>query len=336
MRGQSGADVNLQKMAEVSEHEGNLSEAGKPGRRGDSRWVAYAALTAVSLLWGTTYLGIRMSLESFPPLTLVAVRYTAAGLLLLTGARLAGARIPRGRELWETALFGVISIGLGNGCLSISELWVPSGMASLFITTSPFWMVGIDWALPRGKRPGSATVRGLLVGLGGVIFLVGPSALAEGWRGNTVSGFLLLQLGTAGWLFGALLQRRQKSQAHPIVSGAVQLLATGIFMMIPSALFEHFPAHITRRSGLAVAYLVVFGSLMGYSSFIYAMAKLPVAIVSIYTYINPIVAVFLGWLFYREPFGVRELIAMCVIFLGVAIVKKASQQPPLTEAAEGG
>jgi drug/metabolite transporter (DMT)-like permease len=331
----ASADANLQKMAEQSEVGEELPKDGA-ATSADSHWLAYGALAAVSFFWGTTYLGIRMSLESFPPFWLIAVRYTISGALMLTGARIAGARIPRGRELAETALFGIISIGIGNGALSVAELWIPSGLASLFITTSPFWMVGIDWALPGGKRPGGLTVRGLLVGLCGVIFLVGPSAVAEGWRGNTMSGFLLLQLGSAGWLLGALLQRRQKSQAHPIVSGAVQQLATGLFMVIPALLFEHFPAHVERRPVIAVAYLIVFGSLVGYSSFVYAMAKLPVAIVSIYTYINPIVAVFLGWVFYREHFGIREMAAMCVIFLGVAIVKWASNQKPVSEPCEGG
>jgi drug/metabolite transporter (DMT)-like permease len=329
------ADATLQKMAEQRELGEKLPQRGA-ATQADALWLAYAALASVSFFWGTTYLGIRMSLESFPPFWLIAIRYTISGALMLGGAMLAGARIPRGRELAETALFGVISIGIGNGALSVSELWVPSGMASLFITTSPFWMVGIDWALPGGKRPGGLTLRGLLVGLCGVIFLVGPSAIAEGWRGNTVSGFLLLQLGSAGWLLGALLQRRQVSQAHPIVSGAVQQLATGLFMTVPALVFERFPAHVERRPLIAVAYLVVFGSLVGYSSFIYTMAKLPVAIVSIYTYINPIVAVFLGWLFYREPFGIREMAAMCVIFVGVAIVKWASNQKPIPEPAEGG
>jgi drug/metabolite transporter (DMT)-like permease len=301
---------------------------------GDAKRTAYVALAAVSFFWGTTYLGIRMALESFPPLYLIAIRYTLSGGLLLIGARLAGARMPNRREFAETSLYGIISIGMGNGALAFAEEWIPSGLASLFICTSPFWMVGIDWILPGGKKPVGGTLRGLLVGLAGVAFLVAPTAIQEGLHGGTLAGFLLLQLGTAGWLTGALLQRRQESQVHPIVSGAVQQAATGLFMFLPASLVERFPAHVATRPALAVIYLVLFGSVVGYSSFVYVMDKLPVAIVSIYTYVNPIVAVFLGWLFYREPFGIREFVAMLVIFAGIAIVKFSSKQKIPMETAE--
>jgi len=130
------------------------------------------------------------------------------------------------------------------------------------------------------------------------------------------------------------LQRRQRSNVHPIVSGAIQQAATGVFMFLPASLVERFPAHVALRPGLAVIYLVLFGSVVGYSSFVYAMDKLPVAIVSIYTYVNPMVAVFLGWLFYREPFGIRELIAMAVIFAGIAIVKFSAKQSIPMETSE--
>lgn len=306
---------------EIGEESSHVSDALPAA---ESHWLAYAALGAVCFFWGTTYLGIRMSLESFPPLTLIAVRYTLSGAILLVAAWLSKAAIPRGREFWETALFGVISIGLGNGALTLAELWVPSGMASLFITTSPFWALALDWLLPNGTRPSAGTMRGLMVGLAGVLLLVAPAAMKEGWHGGTVAGFLLLQLGTAGWIFGALLQRRQKSVAHPIVSGAVQQIATGLFFVIPSLLFDRWPVHVSQRPLLAIIYLVIFGSCIGYSSFVYSMAKLPVAIVSIYTYINPIVAVFLGWLFYREAFTPVHMLAMLVIFLGVWMVKHSS------------
>jgi drug/metabolite transporter (DMT)-like permease len=296
---------------------------GNP-RAHESHWLAYSALGAVCFFWGTTYLGIRMSLESFSPLTLIALRYTLSGGILLAVAKLSKASIPRGREFWETALFGLISIGIGNGALSFAEEWVPSGMASLFITTSPFWALALDWMLPQGTRPTGGTMRGLVVGLAGVVLLIAPAAIREGWHGQTLAGFLLLQLGSAGWLFGALLQRRQKSMTHPIVSGAVQQLATGLFFVLPALLFERWPARVERRPALAVVYLVIFGSCIGYSSFVYSMAKLPVAIVSIYTYINPIVAVLLGWLFYREAFTPVHLAAMMIIFIGVWIVKHSS------------
>ena len=290
---------------------------------GRARTSAYLALVSVCLLWGTTYLGIRISVETIPPFYLIAGRYTISGALLLIAARASGLHIPTGRELIQTGACGIICIGIGNGFLALAETWVPSGLAAVFYTTCPFWMVGIDTFLPGGKRPLASTVRGLLVGVAGVLFMVLPSALREGIRGGTVSGFLILQLSAVGWVAGALLQKRVITRAEPVVTGAVQQLAAGLAVFVPAMLFEHTPEHISTRSALAVGYLVVFGSCIGFTSFIYAMSRLPVAIVSVYTFVNPIVAVLLGWIFFREPFGLRELVAMLVIFAGILVVKRS-------------
>ena len=272
--------------------------------------------------WGTTYLGIRIALESLPPLHLIAIRYVISGTILLCGAALAGVKMPKGRELLYTAICGIICIGIGNGMLAISELWIPSGLAALFFTTAPFWMVGIDAVLPGGRKPFASTVFGLLVGLCGVLFLVLPAAFREGLKGRLFAGFLMLQLSGIGWVLGSLLQKRVKTHSKPFVSGAVQQLAAGLAMFLPAAVFEKMPhAALSLRSELAMAYLVVFGSIVGFSSFVYSMAHLPVAVVSIYTFVNPLVAVFLGWLFFREPFGYLEATAMLVIFGGIALVR---------------
>lgn len=276
------------------------------------------------VFWGTTYLGIRMALESFDPVTLVCVRYLISGSIMLIGAKFAGAHLPRGRELWQTALYGVIALGFGNGCLAFAEQWIPSGLAALFVTTSPFWLVGIEAALPGGDRMHPPTIAGMLVGFAGVATLVAPAAMSMSAQSGILGSFLLLQFGCAGWCFGSILQRRQDSRAHPFVSGAVQQFATGVVFAIP-ALIRHQPVHLTPRGAGAIVYLVTFGSIVGYSAFQYALDRLPVAVTSIYNYINPLVAVCLGWLFYRESFGVRELVAMLIIFAGVWIVKSTAQ-----------
>ena len=301
-----------------------------PGRR-----IAYAALAAVCFFWGTTYLGIRIGLESLPPFYLMGIRYTISGAILLAFAALGRFPLPRGRELLYTAGCGVICIGIGNGCLALAELLIPSGLAALFYTTAPFWMIGVDAFLPGGRSPYASTLGGLAVGLLGVTFLVWPAALREGFRGHTVSGFLLLQLSAFGWVLGALLQKRVKTRSLPFINGAVQQLAAGLAMLVPAALFEKLPHAVSSRSEFAVAYLVVFGSFVGFSSFIYSMTHLPVAIVSIYTFVNPVVAILLGRLFFREPFGPRELFAMLIIFGGIALVRwsEAARRIPLAVPA---
>ena len=283
--------------------------------------LPYLALIAVCFFWGTTYLGIRIALEGFPPLYLIAIRYTISGGVLLVGAALAGARLPRGRELVLTAVCGIICIGIGNGGLATGEKYVASGLAALIYTASPFWMVGIDALLPGGHRPKASTVGGLVVGVLGVAVLLVPAVSHGGWRGGMTFGIVVLELSVVGWVAGALLQKRVEEHSTALVRGAVQQLAAGLAVFVPAGLFETLPHAVGTRPLLAVGYLIVFGSFVGFTSFIYAMAKLPVAIVSIYTFVNPIVAVFLGWLFYREHFGWRELIAMLIIFAGIAIVR---------------
>jgi len=288
---------------------------------------AYLALGAVCFFWGTTYLGIRMSLEAFPPLMLVSVRYVISGAILLLFAVTRGIYVPRGRELAAACFSGFFTLGVGNGALVFTELLIPSGMASLIITTQPFWMVGFEALLPGGERLHAPTIGGMVIGLVGASFLFTPDLGGHGIDHNVLHGFLLLEVGLAGWSFGSIYQRRQAGKAHPVIAGAVQQLAAGLILApFALALHEH-PVQWSARGVGALLYLVCFGSIVGYSAYVYAMDRLPVAIVSIYPYVNAVVAVALGWLFYREPFGRREALAMAIIFAGVALVKRYSRHP---------
>ncbi len=290
--------------------------------RSHPQFWAYAALISVCFFWGTTYLTIRMALETIAPMTLVAGRFILSGGILLLACFLMGAELPRGRELARNAFNGVAILGVGNGCLVLAETWIPSGLAALIITISPFWMVGLNAIMPPRERLHGPTLAGMAIGLAGAALLVGPGALAGGAAaGKIIQGFIVLQIGCFFWTFGSLLQRRQENRAHPIVAGGAQQLAAGL-AFLPLALVSGVPQEISGRSMGALFYLVVFGSIVGYSSYIYALDRLPVAVVSIYNYVNPVVAVLLGWLFYREPFGMREAIAMVVIFIGVAVVRR--------------
>lgn len=295
------------------------------------------ALAAVCFFWGTTYLGIRIAIESMAPQVLMALRYTISGSILLAFAYFKGAHLPSGRELGFTALYGVMIIGMGTGSLVFAEQWVPSGLAAVFITLSPFWMIGIDALIPGGERLHGPTILAMLVGFGGTAILVAPEILREGFGGPLLRGFLLIEFGCSGWCLGSILQRRHQTKAHPVVSGAVQQLATGLAFAIPAFLAKPHPSAWSARSMGAVGYLVVFGSIVGYSSYIFALDRLPVSMVSIYTYVNPVIAVFLGWLFFREAFGAPELVGMLIIFAGVALVKRysrpASPKPARASAA---
>ena len=282
----------------------------------------YLALVAVCFFWGTTYLGIRMSLESFPPLMLVSVRYIISGSLMLLFALARGLYLPRGRELAAACFTGFLILSIGNGCLVFAEVLIPSGIAGLIVTISPFWMVGAEALLPGGERLYPPAIGGMAVGLLGAALLFTPDAGPQPFDRNLLNGFLILQLGMAGWSFGSIYQRRKAGKAHAVIAAGVQQLAAGL-ILAPFAIFvpEH-PVHWSFRGVMALLYLVFFGSLVGYSAYAYALDRLPVAIVSVYPYVNAVVAVALGWLFYREPFGWKETGAMVIIFAGVAIVKR--------------
>jgi drug/metabolite transporter (DMT)-like permease len=275
----------------------------------------------VCLFWGTTYLGIRMALESFPPATLVAIRFTLSGAIMLVAALLRGDQIPRGRELGTAVLTGVVTLGIGNGSLAWAEQLIPSGLASLFITLSPFYLVGIEAMFPGGERLHLPTVAGMLVGFAGTALLFFPGSSGGAINATVMTGFFITQMGVSAWCLGSIYQKQQTARAHPIVTGAVQQLAAGL-VFAPIAMFLPAPPIVLKARAIgAVFYLAAFGSIIGYSAYVYALDRLPVALVSIYPYINAVVAVSLGWLFYREAFGSREIISMAVIFAGVGLVK---------------
>jgi drug/metabolite transporter (DMT)-like permease len=263
-----------------------------------------------------------MALESMPPLTLVSLRYLLSGAALLLFCLLRKMKLPPGGELWRAALNGVLILGVGNSCLAIAETLIPSGLAALIITVSPFWMIGLNAVLPPREPVKGATLWGMFVGLGGAALLVGPGALSGGTQGTALlKGFAILMVGCFSWTFGSLVHRKQASTANPILSAALQQLAAGV-AAAPLALLVGGPIHWSPRGAWALAYLVTFGSLVGYTSYVYALKHLPVALVSVHNYVNPVVAVILGWAFYREPFGIREAIAMAIIFVGVALVRR--------------
>ena len=295
--------------------------------------TAWLALAAICFFWGTVYLGIRIALEYFPPMLLMGGRFFYAGLATLLAGAVFRARMPSPREFAVTAFNGIITLGLGIGTLAFAEQWVPSGLAAILTTTTPFWMIGVAALFPGHERPNPATLFGVLIGLAGTLLLVVPGAMQEGLGGAVLSSFLILQMGCGGFALGSILERRHRTTTHPVINAAVQELATGFVFLVPGLLMHHDPVKWSFRGVAAVAYLVVFGGIVGYSSFIYAMKHLPVAVVSIFTYVNPVVAVLVGALLYGEKFSGLDIAAMIIVMLGVAVVKLFSGNPRASSAA---
>ena len=215
--------------------------------RDHPEFKAYAALVSVCFFWGTTYLGIRMALESFPPFLLVAARFILSGSILLAFALARGLHIPRGRDLRIASITGVLILGVGNGMLVFAELLVPSGVAGLIITISPFWMVGIEAMLAGGEPLHLPAIFGMIVGLGGAALLFAPDLHSHGFNHNLLMGFLLLQVGMASWSFGSIYQRRNAGKAHPVIAGAVQQLAAGLATLPFALAVREHPVHWSAR-----------------------------------------------------------------------------------------
>ncbi len=250
---------------------------------------AYLALAAVCFFWGTTYLGIRIAIESMEPAVLMCLRYTISGIILLTVAYFSKAHLPSGRELWYSALFGVMIIGAGTGCLVFAEQWVPSGLAAVFITLSPFWMIGIDALIPGGERLHGPTIFAMLVGLAGTTLLVAPEIVREGFGGPLLRGFVLLAswlrlAGASGPFSSAVIRPRR----IPSSRGAVQQLATGLAFAMPA----HCSPSLIRPPGAGAASERLLISSCSDPSWVtaptsIALERLPVSVVSIYNYVNP-------------------------------------------------
>lgn len=281
------------------------------------------AFAAVYFVWGSTYLFIKYAIETIPPFLLGASRFVASGGILYAFARWRGAPKPTGSDIRTAAITGVLMLGLGNGAVVWSEQTVPSGVVALIVSTVPIWIVLIDWLRPSGKRPRLPVFAGLALGLVGMIILIGPRAIIG--QGNVDElGALVLFVGSLGWAVGTLLTRRSARAGSPIVFSALQMLAASAAMTV-TAFAVGEPAKFTFGqvslwSMASWVYLVVAGSIIGYTAYVYLLGHVSAAKASTYAYVNPVIAVVLGWAFASEPIGVRTLVAAAVILAGVAII----------------
>jgi drug/metabolite transporter (DMT)-like permease len=287
---------------------------------------AYGAWLAVCLIWGTTYLGIRISLETIPPLLMAAMRWIAAGGLLILLLALRGERLPARREWPSLAVLGILLLGFGNGAVVWAEQTVPSGLTAVLVAMSPFWMVGFDALMPDGEPITLRRVLGLVVGFGGIVMLVWPEIRFDGTGGGFLGGVIAAQIACVGWAVGSSYARHRgrghASGENVLVTAAFEMLFGGIALLVASlALHETARLTFTPRTAGALLYLTFVGAIAGFSAYAYALKHLPVATVSLYAYVNPVIAVVLGTLVLKEPFSARMIGAAIVVFVGIALVR---------------
>lgn len=286
---------------------------------------AYAAFATVCVVWGTTYLGIAIALETVPPLLLTGSRFVIAGLIMLAIAKLRGERIPHdGRTLANLALIGFLMVGIGNLAVVWAELWVPSGLAALLVATAPFWMAIIELFRRSGERVSLQSGIGMAIGFIGVALLVSPG-ISGTWSVGFLLGALAIQVGGICWQIGSAHGKYNLAHVPLMASAALQMLFGGMIVTIVGlAIGEASRFTLTPRTFAAMAYLTIFGSIIAYSAYVFALAHLRTTITSLYAYINPVVAIFLGWLILSEPLTAKAVMAMVVILAGVALVQTES------------
>ena len=277
------------------------------------------------IVWGTTYLAIRIALESVPPALVGGLRFTAAGLILFVALLLMGQPLPPARAWRSSALAGFLLLIIGNGAVVWAEQYVASGLAAVLVAMVPFWNVLVEAVYPGGERPTLRALCGLAIGFTGIVVLVWPQLFTGSGGTWFIAGVVALQVACAGWALGTSYTKRSTSSASPAATSALQMLVAGVmFLAIATSTGEWSRLAITVRSASAILYLVIFGSIVAFSAYVYALKHLPIATVSLYSYVNPLIAVVLGTLLLSEPFSSRMLVASALVLAGVWVVRSAA------------
>ncbi|HET7105833.1 MAG TPA: EamA family transporter [Candidatus Acidoferrum sp.] len=294
------------------------------------RSMVLIAFAAVYVLWGSTYFFIRIGVETIPPFVLAGIRHIAIGLVFYPLFRYQSKEKPTAAQWRTTVITGLLLLLCGNGALSWAETRVPSGIASLLVATVSLWMVILDWLRPCGVRPAPRVLIGFVLGFAGIALLVGPSHLGGSERVNPL-GAVVLILGSLAWAAGSIYSRHHPVPHSPLLGVAMQSLAGGAGLWIVAAatgeLHQFHPAQVTLRSWLAVLYLFSFGSALGFSAYIYILKHSSASRVATYAFVNPVVALFLGWSLGGEAISLRTLIASGTILAAVLLVILAPHKP---------
>lgn len=300
-----------------------------PGPAIASRAVArraWAAWIAVCVIWGTTYLAIKIALETIPPFLMGGIRYVLAGAALAAILSARGRALPP-RSMWpRLAVLGFFMIAVGNGGVVTGSQWLSSGLTAVLIATNPFWMVSVEALVSGGQHLRARQWTGLTVGFLGILVLVWPDLVTGGATGRMVLwGVVAVQIACAGWAVGSAYTRRHVMPADVLGAAAGQMLFGGVFMLIAGTIHGEWASlAFNWRTGLAFVYLTVPGSIVAFAAYSYALRHMDVAVVSLYTYINPVIAVVLGAWLLGEPLGWRMFAAGGLIAAGVIVVGPGS------------
>jgi drug/metabolite transporter (DMT)-like permease len=279
------------------------------------------AFAAVYVIWGSTYLAIRFAIETLPPFLMVGTRFFAAGGVMYIWLRARGAAAPKAVHWRSAAIIGILMPVLGTGVVVWGEQKVPSGIAALLVAIEPLWIVLLLWCRPGGKRPNSWVIAGIALGLAGLWLLVNPGGDTR--QGNIyVEGILLLA--ALSWATGSLYSRRAQYPKSRALGTAMEMIVAGV-VLIAAGLVTGEASHFaigaaSAKSWLALLYLTTFGSIIAYTAYVWLLKAVSPTLVSTYAFVNPVVAVFLGWAFASEPLNGRTIAAAAIIVGAVALI----------------
>ncbi len=280
------------------------------------------AFAAIYLIWGSTYLAIRFAIETLPPFSMAAVRFIVAGGILYAIARPRTER-PTGLNWFSAGAVGTLLLAGGNGGVVWAEQWVPSGLTALIIATVPLWMVLFDWLLAGGPRPSKALMAGLVWGLCGVGLLMSSTEVGAQSRAGLLGGLAVLGA-SVSWAAGSIYARKAPLPRSPFLASAMQMIVGGLVLSLAAAIAgEGAQLHLSAfsmKSVLALVYLIVFGALIAFTAYVWLLGVSTAARVSTYAYVNPAVAVLLGWLLANERLDARAALAVVIILSAVVLV----------------
>jgi len=295
-------------------------------------WVA---LIALYIVWGSTYLAIRFAVESMPPFLHASIRFLISGLILFIWRRSAGDPAPTRSNWISTGIVGTFLLVGGNGFVALAEKHIPSGIAALIISTSPFWLVLFEALRSGGAKPNWQSILGLVIGFGGVFLLIGPAKLTGAEQHFNTSSVILLLIAPVLWSLGSIYAKGADMPKSTLMSTGMQMLTGSVALFVVSAVTGELSgfnlAGVTMRSWWGLVYLITFGSLVGFVSYGWLLHNAPISLMSTYAYVNPVVAVFLGWLFAGELLNARIFVASAIIIGSVIYINYARQRPVATK-----
>jgi drug/metabolite transporter (DMT)-like permease len=291
-----------------------------------SRGQILAAFASIYLVWGSTYLAIRYAIETIPPFLMGGLRFLVSGALLYAWARYRGAPKPTRLHWRNAAIAGAFLLLGGNGAVVWAEQSVTSGLTALLVSILPFWLVIIEWVRPPRRRPSGLVLVGLVLGFIGIIVLIGPGNI--GGHGDIpLAGALVLILGSLSWAIGSFWSRDAELPKSGLLTTGMEMLGGGLLLLIVGVLsgeLAQFDIHgVSKESAIGLLYLITFGSLIGFTSYIWLLDKVSPARLGTYAYVNPIVAVVLGWAIAGESLTIRTGVAAAIVICAVALITSA-------------